>query len=151
MAKANPDKLGTSRPKIKPDDLEDEVALVTVATYDDPEVEDSESESGTRYAPYLTFEELGDKVLWLNKTQMVTMIEKMGDETDNWIGAIIPIEAVKKSFGTKTFHKVVVMEDPNEWDQYDWSKPRRRSKTAKTAKKTTKRKSTKKKSTRGRG
>ena len=126
MAKARPDKLGTSRPKVMPDDLEDDVALVTIAAFEEGEVDDAESASGKRYTAFLSFHELGEKVLYLNKTQMEYLIAGLGsDDTDDWVDQQIPIERTRKQFGSKSFDKVWVAHN-DEWTDLGVGRPRRR-------------------------
>lgn len=145
MARVKPDDYGKSRPKVEWDDMEDEVSLVVIAT-----VETGEDDRDDPPRPFvlLTFEETGDSVLFLSKTQIEYLIEGLDtDESDDWVGKQIPIERVKKQYGKKTFKKVWVA-PPKDWAGYGVGKkrtrqPRGRPKKS-TAKKTTKRKRTKK-------
>lgn len=151
MAKASPDKLGTSRPKVMPDDLDDDVdvALVTIAAFEEGEVDDNESASGKRYTAFLSFHELGEKVLYLNKTQMEYLIAGLGsDDTDDWADQQIPIERIKKQFGSKSFDKVWVVHN-DEWGEHGL-KTARRKRVAKTVTKKVAKKRTAKRKPRSR-
>jgi len=114
--KVDSSKFGSTAPKLLPDDLEEEAAFLTVASYDEIEVEDDEQESGKRNSATLRFEETGDKVLWLNKGMVETLVEQLGEDADKWIGQKIPVERHVAKFGTKKFPKVRVMPS-EEWDK----------------------------------
>lgn len=113
----NSDDYGKTTPKLTPDDLEGEVVVLTLATFDEVEVEDPEQDSGKRRSPFLTFQETGDKRLWINKGQVDTLIARLGNDADRWAGQPIPVEAKDVKFGNTTYHKVVVVE-PKHWDGY---------------------------------
>lgn len=114
--KVDPSKFGSSAPKLMPDDLEEDVAFLTIAEYDEADVDDEESESGTRHSAYLTFKETGDKRVWLNKGQAESLTEQLGDDADKWIGQKIPVERHVAMFKGKKFPKVRVCES-GEWDK----------------------------------
>lgn len=127
--KIQSDVYGSSRPKITQDDIEDgDVGIFTIAEFDDQEVDDPETESGKRMAAFLTFEETGDKRLWLNKTQIDTLIERLGDDADKWAGQRIPLEKVTTTFKGQKYAKVAVC-PAAEWD--DYLKPARNRKRGK--------------------
>lgn len=113
--KVDVSKFGSSAPKLTPDDIED-AAILTIAAYEEVEVDDSDAESGKRLSATLRFEETGDKVLWLNKGMIESLVEGLGDDADNWIGQQVPVEPYTASFGSKKFPKVRVM--PHE----EWAK-----------------------------
>jgi hypothetical protein len=113
--KVRTEDFGSSRPKLEPNDIE-EAAIVTVAGYEQGEVDDPERDSGKRITGCVWFEETGDKVIWLNKGMMDTLVEKLGDETDHWVGKQIPIERHTATYGNKKFPKVHII--PAEgWDK----------------------------------
>lgn len=113
--KVDTGKFGSSAPKLMPDDLEADVAILIVAEYDEADVEDEESETGTRHSAYLTFKETGDKRVWLNKGQAEALVEQLGDDADKWIGQKVPVERHVATFKGKKFPKVRVMLS-EEWD-----------------------------------
>lgn len=116
--KIKSDAYGSSRPKVTQDDIEDgDVAIFTIVEFDDQEVDDAEAESGKRMAAFLTFEETGDKRLWLNKTQIDTLIEKLGDDVEKWAGQRVPLEKVETTFRGQKYQKVAVC-PADEWDEY---------------------------------
>ena len=115
MGKVDPSRYGSAAPKLTPDDIED-AAILTVTAFDEVSVEDEEVEGGKRTSGNLTFEETGDKVLWLNKGMVETLVEQLGDDSDDWIGQKVPVEAYTATFKGKKFPKVRVM--PSE----EWSK-----------------------------
>lgn len=113
----NPDDFGKSAPKITQDDLEGDVAILTIAAYDEIELDDPEQESGKRKSATLRFSETGDKVLWLNKNQIESLVERLGDKPDAWAGERCPVEKVRTQFRGKSFDKVAVVH-ADEWDGY---------------------------------
>lgn len=115
MGKVDPNRFGSSAPKLTPDDIED-AAILTITAYDEAEVEDEESETGKRLSANLTFEETGEKVLWLNKGMVETLVEQLGDDSDDWVGSQIPVESYTAVFKGKKFPKVRVMPS-EEWDK----------------------------------
>ena len=118
MGKVSGEQFGKSRAKITPEDLEGDVAILTIASYEQMELDDAEAEGGKRTSAVLTFQETGDKVIWLNKTQVDALIARLGDESDDWAGQKVPVEKVVATFGKNKYPKVVVVGDPDEWDAY---------------------------------
>lgn len=132
MARANRDRLGTRTPKLTPEDLEHDVEVGTIAGYQEDEIDDPEREDGKRLLAKLFFEETGNKALFLNVTMMDDLIEGLGtDETDDWVGQQVPIEARKSRFGTKTYNKVYIVAH-EDWGKY--LKPKRRASKRKSTK-----------------
>ena len=126
MSKVNLKDYGTKSEKITIEDLEQDVAILTLDTVDEVDVDDEESATGKRRSMVLSFVELAGKVLWPNRTQIATLIAKLGDDSDNWIGAKVPVEKARVPFKGKMFDKVRIVAAP-EWDQYlKPSKSRRR-------------------------
>jgi hypothetical protein len=114
--KVDTSKFGSSAPKLAPDDLEEDVAILTVDKYDEAEVDDEDKPGEKRLAANLTFKETGDKVLWLNKGMAETLVEQLGDDADKWEGQKIPVERHVAQFRGKKFPKVrVVLSE--EWDK----------------------------------
>lgn len=114
----DPKKLGTAAPKVEWDDLEEDVAVLTIASFEEGEIEDAEKEGGMRSTAFLTFEELGDKRIYLGVRQGEAIVHHYGNEPTAWIGRQVPVEKARRKFGNKTFDKVIVVEDPEEWSQY---------------------------------
>ena len=140
MARARPGDYGKSRPKIEWDDLEEQVAVLTIAGYEQGK---DDREDPPRPFLLLTFKETGDSVLFLSKTQIEYLIKGLGtDEMDDWIGQQIPVERVRKQYGSEEYKKVWVS-PPEDWAEYDVGKKRPRARPVKkAAKKTAKRKRT---------
>lgn len=115
--KINPDDFGKSAPKITQDDLEGDVAILTIAAYEEIELDDPETDSGKRKSATLRFTETGDKVLWLNKNQIESLVERLGDNPDAWSGQRCPVEKVRTQFRGKSYDKVAVVH-ADEWDEY---------------------------------
>lgn len=135
----DPDKLGKGAPKLLPEDLEGDTAILTVAEYDEQEVDDDEAPEGKRLAAWLLFEETGDKRLYLNKTMGTTLVERFGKSVDDWKGEKVPVESAKEKFGKNTFHKVRVVGN-DEWDDVmGSSKPAAKRGAKKSAKKSARR------------
>jgi hypothetical protein len=117
----DPNAFGSSSDKITQEDLEQDVAILTVAQYDEMDVDDGDT-GGTRRAACLKFTETGEKVLWLNKTAIKTLVERLGNDPDAWTGQKVPVEKVTKQFRGQKFPKVDIV-PMEEWD--DYLKPRR--------------------------
>lgn len=146
----NPDAYGTSRPKVEPDDLEDELAILTIVEFEEMEVDDPNTKSGKRMSGFLTFEETGEKVIWLNKTSITAMVEYYGDDPDSWAGKECPVERVKGEAFGKDYHKVNVV-PADAWGEIDgWTPPGSTKRKTRRRKSATK-KATKKKATKRRG
>ncbi len=132
MSKVDSSEFGSARPKIEWDDLEEDVAVVKLVGVERGEVDDADKPSGKRATLMLITEELGDKVLYLNKTQIDYLIAGLGsDDTDDWVGQQIPIERKRVPFGKESHKKVWVVHD-SDWAEY--MKPKRRAPAKKTAK-----------------
>lgn len=138
MGQVNRDALRTGAPKVTQDDLEGGNTLVlTIADYAEDQVDDAETEGGKRQVAYLTFEELGEKRLYLNVTQIDAIIEQYGDDSDDWKGKPLPVEKVTQSYGTQKYKKVWVVTDTDAWPEIFEEAgvtPKRRSTTKKKAK-----------------
>jgi hypothetical protein len=115
--KVNLDEFGKSAPKITQDDLEGDVAILTIVAYEEIELDDPETETGKRKSATLRFEETGDKVLWLNKGQLESLVARLGDNPDAWSGKRCPVEKVRTAFRGKSFDKVSVVH-ADEWNDY---------------------------------
>jgi hypothetical protein len=128
--KVQTSKYGNARPKIEQEDLEGgDAAVFTIAAVEEQKVT---GDDGERLSLVLLTEELGDKVLWLNVTQIGYLIAKLGDESDRWVGQKVPLEKTITHYAGKPFKKVWVAA-PESWDQIfedagvSEKKPRRRS------------------------
>lgn len=109
----DPNKFSKARPKIEVGDIEEgDFAVATVAKYDEV-AQDFQGER--RITPALTFREFGDKVLWLNKTQMQYLVERLGNDADKWTGKRVPLVKKRVMFGDEAHEKVYVA-TPEEWD-----------------------------------
>lgn len=139
MSKVNPDAYGTARPKVMPDDLEEDVAVLTIVEYEEVEVDDPSTESGKRMSGFLTFQETGEKVCWLNKTAITALVQYYGDDSDDWEGQDCPVEKVKGIAFKKSYHKVNVV-PADAWPEYIPSlRPTPKKKATRKATKKTKR------------
>jgi hypothetical protein len=114
MAKVREERYGSKRPKLERDDLDGDVGVLTIAGFDEAKFEDDD---GSRVTPFIWFEEMGDKVLFLNKTQVGYIIERLGDESDDWMGQRVPIEKHTATFNGKRHEKLWVS-PPEKWDEY---------------------------------
>ena len=106
--KVDTSKFGSSAPKLTPDDLVEDVAILTVEQYDEAEGDDEDNPGQKRVAANLTFKETGDKVLWLNKGMAETLVEQLGDDADKWNGQKVPVEKHIAQYRGKKFPKVRV-------------------------------------------
>jgi hypothetical protein len=112
--KVDASKFGSSAPKLTPEDLEEDAAILTLEKYEEVSVDDKNAEGGKRQSATLRFVETGDKVLWLNKGMIETLVEQLGDDADKWAGEKIPVERHIAKFGNDKFPKVRVMPS-EEW------------------------------------
>lgn len=117
MGKLNRDDYGNRREKVTQDDLESEVAVVTIVEAEEVDATDSESPTGYRKALVLSFEEIPNKVLWPGAKEVHALIDQLGDDTDKWLGRKIPIERATVRFRGRDYDKVVVAPSA-EWEQY---------------------------------
>lgn len=114
--KVDSSRFGSSAPKLTPEDLEEDAAILTIESYEEAEVDDEDSEDGKRWSANLKFKETGEKVLWLNKGMIDSLIEQLGDDADQWTGQKIPVEKHVALFRGKKFPKVRVMLS-EQWDK----------------------------------
>ena len=112
--KVNTGSYGSSTPKLEPDDLESDAALLTITGFESVEVDDDAAPGGKRMAATLTFEETADKVLWLNKGMVEALVQELGEESDAWVGQVIPVEKYVARFRGQKYPKVRVMPS-EEW------------------------------------
>ncbi len=106
---------GQSRIKLMPDDLKASPCRLTIATVEEVEVPDQAASDGLRKALTLTFTEFPEQTLWLNKSQIETLIHRLGNNTDRWIGATVPIESYVAEYRGQRFPKVRVAPEEH-WD-----------------------------------
>lgn len=126
MAKVDPTKHGSSKPKLTVDDFEEDVAILTIASFEEAEIDDSEAPDGKRMLAMLFFEESGDKAMYLNKTQLEYLIEGLdSDDSDDWAGQQVPVEIKRGTFRGRKYEKPHVV-DPDEWKDYLKPKKARR-------------------------
>ena len=114
--KVDVSKFGSSAPKLLPEDLEEDAAILTIAKYEEVMVDDDEAEGGKRQSATLKFAETGDKVIWLNKGMVETLVEQLGDDAEKWAGQKVPVERHVATFGNKKYPKVRIMPS-EEWDK----------------------------------
>lgn len=114
MGKVNSDRYGSKRPKLERDDLDGDVGVLTIAGFDEAKISDEE---GERVTPFIWFEEMGEKVHYLNKTQVDYLIERLGDDSDDWVGQKVPIEKHTATYAGKQ-HKKLWVSPPEKWDEY---------------------------------
>jgi len=117
MRIGNTEQYGSKSTKLAPEHLEGDVAILTIATVEQTEVEDEAAEGGKRPTILLTFEETGeDRVLWLNRGMIESLVERLGDETDGWTGQKIPVEKYTARYRGKSYDKVGVSPAAS-WDE----------------------------------
>jgi hypothetical protein len=91
-----------------------DAAVLTITAFTEETISDQE---GERVSPCLLFEETGDKVFWLNKTQCDYIVEALGDDSDDWVGQKIPLEATTTHYQGKAYKKLWVAA-PERWSDY---------------------------------
>jgi len=107
----NPNRL-----KVEPSDLEGTAALLTIINADEIDINDPSRPEGFRKAIVLQFEEPANKALWPNASQTQTLIQMLGNDLDEWVGKVIPVESRHVKFGAQTYHKVCIIE-AREWQE----------------------------------
>lgn len=111
--KIKKERYGNAKPKIEQDDIEGgDYAVLTIASVEEQKVT---ADDGERTSLVLTTEELGDKVHWLNQTQIGYLIEKLGDDSEDWVGQRVPFVKTTSTMGSRSFKKVWIAA-PGEWD-----------------------------------
>ena len=116
MGRINPEEFGGSTPKLTPDDLEGDYAILVLSGFEKVNVPDEEQEGGSRTSATITFEETEDKVVWLNRGQIETLCAQLGEDSDDWTGKQVPVEKYTAKFRGKEYPKVRVM-PAEEWDR----------------------------------
>lgn len=114
--KINKGDFSGKRPKLEQDHLEDDVAILTVASAEVVTVPETATEA-ERKSVVLSFEETGELVFWPTNKEVGQLIDRLGDDTDSWVGRKVPIEKVTRTYMGKSFAKVGVVGD-DEWDVY---------------------------------
>ena len=114
--KINKGDFSGKRPKLEQDHLEDDVAILTVASVEVVTVPETATEA-ERKSVVLSFEETGELVFWPTNKEVGQLIDRLGDDTDSWVGRKVPIEKVTRTYMGKSFAKVGVVGD-DEWDVY---------------------------------
>lgn len=115
MGRITPREFGAARPKLVPEDLTSTPCLLTVESVERVEVPDEQAITGTRPALTVTFTEHPERPLWLNVSQIETLVQRLGDNDERWVGATVPVEAHVAEYRGQRFPKVrVVPED--RWD-----------------------------------
>jgi hypothetical protein len=85
--KINPNEFGNP-PALTPEDFDGDTVILTVH-----KVEVYKGFGGGRQVGIHTAE-FPDKALYLNRTMLTTLTNKLGSETNAWIGARVPFEVV---------------------------------------------------------
>lgn len=113
--KVNKEQFTNRRPKLEQEHLDEDAAILTITEVDVINVKDDTAEGGERAAIVLAFEETGEYVLWPNRTGISTLIDHLGDDTDEWVGQKVPVVKVTETFKGKSFDKVAIAK-PEDWD-----------------------------------
>jgi hypothetical protein len=112
MSKRSAKDYRRSRERLELADFGGEESMVlTLAAAEDVLFED---EGKPRKSLVLTFEEFDGKSFFTNETQVTYLIEMLGDDDEDWIGEMIPIERHVGKFRGKEFEKLWVAA-PERW------------------------------------
>lgn len=104
---------GQSRPKLGVEQLDGADSMVLIVSAVDPEVIFEE-----RKRCVLTFAEFPELAYWVNVTGLKALIERLGDDVDNWIGKKVPlIRARTNNPQTKQSTTVLWVAPAEEWDE----------------------------------
>lgn len=114
----DPNALGSSAPKLMPSDLDGDVAVLTISGYDTSEVDDPEKPTGKRLCAFITFEETGDKRVYLNKTMASVLVKRYGSDSGEWPGEPVVVEVYTPRMGTRSFDPKVGIAPEEEWEKY---------------------------------
>ena len=114
MAKLNPNNYNPVRPKLTPEMLEGTAAILTITNAEEIDIIDPNRSGGFRKALAVNFEETGEATMWPNATMSQTLIQMLGEDTDEWIGKAVPVESRHVRWGGETHHKVCIIE-AREW------------------------------------
>lgn len=114
--KRNASDYGSSRPKLTQEDFDGDFIVLTIASVEEVTVDDEDKEEGKRKSLVLTFDETGDKSLWLNVSQINALIERFGEDDDDWKGERVPVEKHTAEYMGKKYPKVRIMA-AEEWDE----------------------------------
>lgn len=131
MAKVNVQDYSKSRPVIAPTDFPRNVTVIpfTIAKVEHTEF-DSDGEKQKRIV--LVSEEHGDKVFWLNVTGIKSIVARLGDDDEKWVGQTIPLVRARtnnpQSGKQVEVLWVAAMDDDDSWDAVMKSAPRRGAK-----------------------
>lgn len=94
------------KPSLRPDDIGTATAVVVTVTG----VDYRASKYGDkRYV--LQLKEFPDKELWLSATESNLLIDNIGDDTENWLGARIPLVRETLDVRGKSYEALQVPED----------------------------------------
>jgi hypothetical protein len=105
MGKIDPKDYRSSSDMLSADDIE-EAAILTISSFSEGERKDKDGKWAL-----LKFEETGDKILFLNNAALETLVDRYGDNTDDWVGQIVPVEAYEGTKGPAV--RIMAAE---EWD-----------------------------------
>lgn len=107
MARVNPSDYGSNehRPKLTPQVLGSPEGVVFTIQ----EAHTGIDTGGGRKAAYVVFEEYPDYAYWLNKTGILTLVEVLGGDDQDWVGKKTPLIRVHADNPTtgesvETFH-----------------------------------------------
>lgn len=105
---------GEMREKLGPDDVDGKVAPLTCATAERKNF--APNGQGEEYKIVLTFEEFPEKELVVNATSYKTLVAKLGDDEDAWVGKTIVLAPTTTTYGGKSYEKLHVA-SPERWDK----------------------------------
>ena len=101
------------RPKLTPASL-DRMARVAVRVLDAGAFEKGEG-SRQRFVFWISTHTPPDHILFLNGADLREVVERLGDESDNWRGKTVVLELVNRTYDGRPYEKYVVA-PAVEWD-----------------------------------
>lgn len=126
MTKITREEFGAGRPKLTPEDLDDQSMVLVIAAAEPIHVEDEDAPDGKRKVLVLRFEETGEKTLYLNKGMIGALLGQFGSETDDWVGQRVPVQRHIAEFRGVRYPKVRIA-PPEDWDDLLGSTPASRT------------------------
>ncbi len=101
------------RPKLTPESL-DRMARVAVRILDSGDFTKGEG-SRQRFVFWISTHTPPDHIMFLNGADLREVVERLGDETDNWRGKTVVLELVNRTYNGRAYEKYVVA-PAAEWD-----------------------------------
>jgi hypothetical protein len=101
------------RQKLSPDDIPANECVLTIATAAEVTVGSENGRPLKRIV--VSFKETENRALWLNYTQVSTLVERIGDELNAWVGKRVPVQRHVAEYEGAEYPKVRIV-PTSTWD-----------------------------------